>query len=98
MLGTVIIEEGLSYGIYTQTVEPDAKPIVIQPDGDITINYLDTKGLPLTPDHLSSAIFMPQPLCHGWNVHARLDAACCKQVSQVMVSQVKKPQLLAGVF
>ncbi|MDX1951087.1 MAG: hypothetical protein SFY81_02820 [Verrucomicrobiota bacterium] len=52
---TVIIEEGLSYGIYTQTVEPNAKPIVIQPDGDITINYLDTKGLPLTPDHLASA-------------------------------------------
>lgn len=52
---TVIIEEGLSYGIYTQTVEPEAKPIVIQPDGDISINYLDTKGLPLTPDHLSSA-------------------------------------------
>jgi len=52
---TVIIEEGLSYGIYTQTVEPDAKPIVIQPDGDITINYLDTQGLPATPDHLSAA-------------------------------------------
>lgn len=52
---TVIIEEGLSYGIYTQTVEPEAKPIVIQPDGDITINYLDTRGLPLSPDHLSSA-------------------------------------------
>jgi type IV secretion system protein TrbE len=52
---TVIIEEGLSYGIYTQTVEPSAKPIVIQPDGDITINYLDTKGLPLTPDHFASA-------------------------------------------
>ncbi|MCI0539075.1 MAG: hypothetical protein L0Z50_28035 [Verrucomicrobiales bacterium] len=52
---TVIIEEGLSYGIYTQTVEPEARPIVIQPDGDTTINYLDTKRLPLTPDHLSSA-------------------------------------------
>jgi hypothetical protein len=52
---TVIIEEGLSYGIYTQTVEPGAKPIVIQPDGDITINYLDTQGLPITPDHLSAA-------------------------------------------
>jgi hypothetical protein len=52
---TVIIEEGLSYGIYVQTVDPDAKPIIIQPDGDITINYLDTKGLPLTPDHLASA-------------------------------------------
>ncbi|MGH7954158.1 MAG: hypothetical protein ACREFE_19875, partial [Limisphaerales bacterium] len=52
---TVIIEEGLSYGIYTQTVDPTAKPIVIQPDGNVTINYLDTHGLPLTPDHLSAA-------------------------------------------
>jgi hypothetical protein len=52
---TVIIEEGLSYGIYSQTVDPIAKPIIIQPDGDITINYLDTKGLPLTPDHLSAS-------------------------------------------
>ncbi len=52
---TVIIEEGLSYGIYTQTVEPGARPIIIHPDGDLTINYLDTKNLPLTPDHLSAA-------------------------------------------
>ncbi|HSY43432.1 MAG TPA: hypothetical protein VK811_05940, partial [Candidatus Acidoferrum sp.] len=52
---TVIIEEGLSYGIYTQTVEERARPIIIHPDGDLTINYLDTKGLPLTPDHLSAS-------------------------------------------
>ena len=52
---TVIIEEGLSYGIYTSTVEEGARPIIIHPDGDLTINYLDTKGLPLTPDHLSAA-------------------------------------------
>src|SRR5580692_10730101 len=52
---TVIIEEGLSYGIYTATVEDGARPIIIHPDGDLTINYLDTKGLPLTPDHLSAA-------------------------------------------
>ena len=52
---TVIIEEGLSYGIYTQTVDEYARPIIIHPDGDLTINYLDTKGLPLTPDHLSAA-------------------------------------------
>jgi len=52
---TVIIEEGLSYGIYTQTVDEGARPIIIHPDGDLTINYLDTKGLPLTPDHLSAA-------------------------------------------
>ena len=52
---TVIIEEGLSHGRYTQTVEPEARPITIQPDGDLTINYLDTHPLPLTPDHLSTA-------------------------------------------
>lgn len=52
---TVIIEEGLSYGIYTATVEDGGRPIIIHPDGDLTINYLDTKGLPLTPDHLSAA-------------------------------------------
>ena len=37
------------------TVEEGARPIIIHPDGDLTINYLDTKGLPLTPDHLSAA-------------------------------------------
>lgn len=52
---TVLIEEGLSYGIYTQTVDPAAQPIILQPDGSLTINYLDTEGLPLTPLHLSSA-------------------------------------------
>ena len=52
---TVIIEEGLSYGIYTKTVDPNAEPIILQPDGSLTINYLDTSGLPLTPLHLSTA-------------------------------------------
>ena len=52
---TVLIEEGLSYGIYTKTVDPDAEPIILQPDGSLTINYLDTSGLPLTPLHLSTA-------------------------------------------
>ena len=52
---TVIIEEGLSYGIYTKTVEPGAEPIVLQPDGTLTLNYLDTAGLPLTPLHLATA-------------------------------------------
>ena len=52
---TVIVEEGLSYGIYTKTVDPNAEPIILQPDGSLTINYLDTSGLPLTPLHLSTA-------------------------------------------
>lgn len=53
---TVIIEEGLSYELYTRTVEPNARPIILKPDGDLTINYLDTHGLPLTAEHLSSAM------------------------------------------
>lgn len=52
---TVIIEEGLSYGTYTQTVEKGANPIIIQPNGSLTFNYLDTGNLPLTAAHLQSA-------------------------------------------
>ena len=52
---TVLIEEGLSYGLYTKTVEAGAEPIILQPDGTHTLNYLDTGGLPLTPLHLSTA-------------------------------------------
>ena len=43
------------YFAYTVIIEEGARPIIIHPDGDLTINYLDTKGLPLTPDHLSAA-------------------------------------------
>src|SRR5260370_36744704 len=53
---TVIIEEGVSYEIYTRTVEPNARSIIIQPDGDLTINYLDTHRLPLTAEQLASAM------------------------------------------
>jgi hypothetical protein len=50
---TVLVEEGLSYGIYTAT--EGCKPIVLRPDGDITINYLDTHGMPLTALQRSAA-------------------------------------------
>src|SRR6476619_456005 len=43
---TLIVEEGLSHGVWTQA--QGATPIVIQPDGDLTLNYLDTQGAPLT--------------------------------------------------
>ncbi len=50
---TLIVEEGLSYGIWTQA--QGATPIVIQPDGDVTLNYLDTHGAPLTNLQVTSA-------------------------------------------
>lgn len=50
---TVIIEEGFSYATYTQTL--GVKPIVLQLDGELTINYFDTNGLPLTHHHIAMA-------------------------------------------
>lgn len=50
---TLIVEEGLSYGIWTQT--QGCKPIIIQADGDLTINYFDTGGTPLTNLQVSTA-------------------------------------------
>lgn len=49
----LIVEEGLSYGIFAATEGSD--PIIIHPDGEVTINYFDTHGLPLTSLQLSTA-------------------------------------------
>ncbi|OAI50829.1 hypothetical protein AYO37_00095 [Opitutia bacterium SCGC AG-212-L18] len=50
---TAIIEEGLSYGIFTKLM--GCEPIIMSPDAAITINYLDTNELPLSISHLSVA-------------------------------------------
>ena len=50
---TLIVEEGLSYGIWTQA--QGYTPIVIQPDGDLCLNYLDTQGAPLTNLQITTA-------------------------------------------
>ncbi|MFT4571649.1 MAG: hypothetical protein ACI91F_002541 [Candidatus Binatia bacterium] len=57
---TVIVEEELSYGIYTQTVAEGAEPIIIQPNGSFTFNYLDTSGLPLTSLQIANATALCQ--------------------------------------
>ena len=50
---TLIVEEGLSYGIWTEAL--GGTPIVIQPDGDLCLNYLDTQGVPLTNLQITTA-------------------------------------------
>ena len=50
---TLIIEEGLSHGIWTQA--QGGIPIAIQPDGDVCFNYLDTQGAPLTNLQITTA-------------------------------------------
>jgi hypothetical protein len=50
----VIIEEGLSYKKFTESL--GEKPILIHPDGQLTINYLDTQELPLNQLHIATAV------------------------------------------
>jgi len=51
---TVIIEEGLSYGDFTTAM--GERPIILHPDGDLTINYLDTRQLPLNQLQTATAV------------------------------------------
>jgi len=51
---TVIVEEGFSYKKFTE--ELGGTPIVLHPDAPLTLNYLDTQGLPLTQLHLATAV------------------------------------------
>ncbi len=50
---TLIIEEGLTYGIWSQAV--GSQPIIIRDDGDLCLNYLDTHGAPLTTEQINMA-------------------------------------------
>ncbi|MFI5337192.1 MAG: hypothetical protein ACHQ5A_10440, partial [Opitutales bacterium] len=50
----VLVEEGASHCNYAR--DHGSQPLVIQKSGSITINYLDTGGAPLDPDHLAYAI------------------------------------------
>lgn len=51
---TAIIEEGLSYADYTKQM--GERPIILHPDGDLTINYLDTGGMPLSQLQIASGV------------------------------------------
>jgi len=50
---TAIVEEGLSYNLFTRLF--GCEPIIVQPNGALTFNYFDTRGLPLSPDQLGGA-------------------------------------------
>ena len=49
----LLLEEGLSYGIFTEA--NGSRPIIVHPDGDLCINYLDTNGAPLSNLHIDMA-------------------------------------------
>ncbi|MDX2187169.1 MAG: hypothetical protein SFV32_09570 [Opitutaceae bacterium] len=56
---TMIVEEGESYTTYAKTVDPSTEPVIVQANGKLTMNYLDTRGLPLSGLHLSAAAALP---------------------------------------
>src|ERR1700761_4043151 len=47
----LIVEEGLSHAVLTQT--QGCEPVIVNPNGRLTINYLDTGEAPLSPMHLA---------------------------------------------
>lgn len=51
---TMIVEEGLSYADFTKAM--GEKPIILSPDGDLTVNYFDTGGMPLGQLQLATAV------------------------------------------
>lgn len=53
---TVIIESGQSWAGYVATFGSLANSLVIDPNGDDVLNYLDPGGQPLTPQHLKDSI------------------------------------------
>jgi hypothetical protein len=50
---TAIIEEGLSYGIYTKTL--GGSPIILHSDLDLTLNYFDSLKMPLANHNIATA-------------------------------------------
>ncbi len=56
-----IIEDGLSYGVMTRAY--GEAPVIFNPNSTYIINYLDTGGLPITPQHISSASGLVAMMC-----------------------------------
>ncbi|MEM7564026.1 MAG: type IV secretion system DNA-binding domain-containing protein [Pseudomonadota bacterium] len=54
---TAIIDDGLSHLSYFKEVS-DQPPIIVRPEGDVTLNYLDTHGMPLSPQHFGEIAAM----------------------------------------
>src|SRR5258708_18168397 len=62
---TVIVDNGLSYGVYTQCVEEGAAPIIIRSNGHYTFNPFDTRGLPLSNEILGNITALMSLLIGG---------------------------------
>jgi hypothetical protein len=87
---TCILEEGLSYALYSLT--QDSRPLVIHPDSNITINYLDVSGLPLTASHVSfcSALLMQMVGFSGDRDRDQLRSAMLARYVQMLYDEIQQ--------
>ena len=81
----LVVEEGLSHGTTVQTA--DAQPIVIRAGGMTTINYLDTYGLPLTSEHVGSAVALCLQMLRE-NVGVQIDQARISTLQSILSSHI----------
>lgn len=58
---TVIIEEGNSYGTYVKLLGEET--LLVNPTSDFTVNYFDTRGLPITNTFISAASALVSKMC-----------------------------------
>ena len=56
----VVIDDGLSWMTTCRMLDPTSQPIIVRSNGNQTFNIFDTRGLPLTAEHLTHAT----ALCH----------------------------------
>lgn len=52
---TCIFDNGLSYGTFVRVFDPDARTLILETNGNESLNYLDTRGKALTAGHLADA-------------------------------------------
>ena len=56
----VVIDDGLSWMTTCRKLDPTNRPIIVRSNGHQTFNIFDTRGLPLSAEHLTNAT----ALCH----------------------------------
>ena len=56
----VVIDDGLSWLTTCHKLDPTSQPIILRSNGNQTFNIFDTRGLPLSAEHLTHAT----ALCH----------------------------------
>ena len=82
---TVIVDNGLSYGVYTVCVDEGAAPIIIRSNGNYTFNPFDTRGLPLNNESLSNITALLSLLIGGADSPAKR-----RYREALMTSQVRE--------